>query len=460
MRIKLDNPLYLNEISAALNAINLYHSNIAIEHLTTDSRELETGDLFIPLKGSKYDGEAFVEDCLKRGGICLTTKKRNNCITVTDTEKALLHLANYYKTKLSKLKHTVAITGSVGKTTTKEILKELCSAAYKTYATKDNQNNQIGLPLTILSAPKDTEILILEMGMNHSGEISKLSKCANPDIAVITKIGTAHIGNLGSRENIAKAKLEILDGMKDGKLIIPDGEPLLSDVKNSYVFSLKNKTAYIYINNNEGNLTIHTSYGYIQLKTDLQGDAITECLCAAVSAALLAEVGFEQLKCGFLRISDNISRQKIISCKKFDILADYYNASYESVISSLDLLSKLKNYSSKGALLGSIYELGNEAHKIHYKIGEYAAKLRLDNLFIFGEYYNDVFCGAVSGGMPEDKIFITKDTTDFENAAMLISKHSLKNEIILFKASHAVNLGRVIEHLQTLESYGEEKAIE
>lgn len=456
MRIKLDIPLYLNEISAALNAINLYHSNVVVEYLTTDSRKLEIGDLFIPLKGERHNGEDFVEECLQKGGICITTKRRSNCITVTDTEEALLRLANYYKTKYRKLKHTVAITGSVGKTTTKEILKKLCSATYKTYATKDNQNNQIGLPLTILSAPKDTEILILEMGMNHSGEISRLSKCATPDIAVITKIGTAHIGNLDSRENIARAKLEIVDGTKDCKLVIPYGEPLLNDVKNAYTFSTKHKNAYIYINNNEGNLTICTSDSCVNVKTDLLGDAITECLCAATVAALLSEVNLKQIKDELSFISNDISRQKFISFGVFDVLADYYNASYESVISSLDFLSTLKKYSSKGALLGSIYELGDKANKIHYNIGVYAAKSRLDNLFIFGEYANDVFNGAVSGGMAKEKIYIIEDTTDFEKAAVLIKKHSIKNEIILFKASHAVNLGRVVEHLQKIVSNREE----
>ena len=425
-----------------------------------NSKELEPGDLFIPLMGTRYNGENFVKECLLKGGICLTTERRNNCITVIDTEEALLSLASYYKSKLSKLKYTVAITGSVGKTTTKEILKRLCSATYKTHATKDNQNNQIGLPLTILSAPKDTEILILEMGMNHSGEISRLSKCATPDISIITKIGTAHIGNLGSKERIAKAKLEIVDGMKEAKLVIPYDEPLLHSINNVYTFSTKNKSAYIYINNNEGNLTILTPYGYINTKTDLQGDAIAECISAATSAALLTEVDFEQLKSSFSLISSDICRQKLIHCDKFDILADCYNASYESVISSLDLLSRHKNYSSKGALLGSIYELGDEAHRIHYSIGVYAAKCRLDNLFILGEYAYDIFNGAVENGMDEDKIFITEDARDFENAAMLIKKHALKNEIILFKASHAVNLGRVIEHLQRGENNQEDNSIE
>ncbi len=456
MRIKLAIPLYLNEISAAINTINLYHSNVAIEYLTTDSRKLKPGDLFIPLKGKNHDGESFVGDCLQRGGICLTRQKRDNCILIKNAEEALLSLAHYYKKKLTKLKYTVAITGSVGKTTTKEILKKICSNSYKTHATEDNKNNQLGLPITILSAPCDTELLILEMGMNHSGEISKLSKCSNPDIAIITKIGTAHIGNLGSRENIARAKLEILEGMKDGKLIIPYDEPLLKRVKNAYTFSVKSNRSDVYIYNNEGNLTIGINGICINTKTDFQGIASMECLCAAIASANLLGINPANTKNEISKISSNILRQSYISFDKFTVLADYFNASYESVISSLELLAELKGYKVKSALLGSIYELGDKSKEIHFNIGEYAAKLNLDHLFIISEYAKDIFCGALSGGMSKENIFVNEDIQDTKTTAKQIKTHSLNNEIILFKASHAVDLGRVIVDLQDLDSKEED----
>lgn len=450
MRIKLAIPLYLNEISAAINATNLYHTNIPIEYISTDSREITSSDLFIPLKGKRFNGEDYIEDCLKKGAVCITEKRRDNCLYVKNAENALLALANYYKIKLKKLKKTVAITGSVGKTTTKEMLKIICSQSFKTFATLENMNNTIGVPLSILSAPKDTEILILELGMNHLGEISKLSKCASPDIGVITNIGSAHIGNLGSRENIAAAKLEILDGMKKPRLVIPYDEHLLSEQKNALTFSTKSERADVYIYNNEGNIFLKTESVEADVNFAPRGDAALNCLCAAVAAAAEIGIPLHLIKSAISLISSDILRQRMILVDDLTILADYYNASFESIVSSIDLLNSYTEYKYRSILLGSVYELGDKSEEIHRNIGAYAAKARPHRLFIIGEYVNAILEGALSCGMKEENIFVNNSLSAPKTTAMQIAKNCTDGELILFKASHRADLGRIVECLKEI----------
>ena len=248
MRIKLGIPLELSEVvEATRGRLNEKCHKSKIKFLSTDTRELEPGDLFVALRGERYDGNDFIKYAKERGAITLGDDISADILTKFGNA-SLLFLASYFKNKLKRLKYTIAITGSVGKTTTKEFTKILLSTQYSVHSTPQNYNNLIGMPLTLLSAPADTEILILEMGMNRLGEISQMSKCAKPDIALITNIGTAHIGNLGSKENISKAKKEIFDGMTDGEKIIPYGEELLSNIENATYFSTVYEDADVFIN--------------------------------------------------------------------------------------------------------------------------------------------------------------------------------------------------------------------
>ncbi|MBQ8321046.1 MAG: UDP-N-acetylmuramoyl-tripeptide--D-alanyl-D-alanine ligase [Clostridia bacterium] len=449
MRIRLDIPLKLSEIKDAICA----EGNITedtVSHIVTDSRECFSGDLFIALCGRDDNGEHYVRDAALKGAYIITTQSIDDALTVSDTLLALLELAKYYKSKLKKLKYTVAITGSVGKTTTKEFLKIICDGKYKTHATRGNENNLLGVPLTILCADADTEILILEMGMNHIGEISLLSRCAAPDISVITNIGTAHIGILKSRDNIAKAKLEIKDGMKGGRLILPYGEELLYEQERAHYFSSKSKDADIYIIYKEGNVTVFDKDGYYTAPFKPTGEHNLECLCAAVLAAEDADISKDIIARQISLISCENTRQTIIPLNKFYILADYYNASYESVRAALDQLLSLEGYTVKSALLGTVLELGDMSEEIHIKIGRYAAKKNLNNLYLYGEYAKSIREGAIDAGYPENKIFINENRDDPRRTALQISRNGTEGEIILFKASNAVRLGKVLEELKSI----------
>ena len=231
MRIKTEYPLYISSIAHILKA-NLKF-NTKINAITTDSRECEKDDLFFALSGENFDGVDFIDEAKFKGAYTVSSSKKSD-FTVSNTESALLSVASAYK-QIVNPKYTIAVTGSVGKTTVKDFVNSLLSEVMKTHKTEKNFNNIIGLSHTLLSAKKGTDALVCELGMNHRGEIDELSRAIHPDISIITNIGTAHIGNLGSQEEIAKAKLEIENGMHGGKTIIKDDEVLLSEIGRAHV---------------------------------------------------------------------------------------------------------------------------------------------------------------------------------------------------------------------------------
>ena len=197
MRIKLSFSITKDFITRSISPVSSLNKNLTITHISTDTRNISKGDLFFALKGDRFDGERFINDAIIKGAYTVSSKYNSASFLVNDTKEALMELARNYKSMVSP-KYTIAITGSVGKTTTKEITASLLSSKYNVHKTEKNYNNELGVAFTILSLPKNTDILIAECGMNHFGELSKISKMLLPDIAVITKIGTAHIGNLGS----------------------------------------------------------------------------------------------------------------------------------------------------------------------------------------------------------------------------------------------------------------------
>ena len=212
-------PITLKSVAQAVNGkiSDEKYNDVVIENITTDTRKISEGDLFIPLKGENFDGHKFIEQAFEKGALCClsaeNTESEKAVIYVSDTRKALRDLAEYYISLFDI--PVVGITGSVGKTTTKDMIASVLMQKYNVLKTEGNFNNEIGLPLTVFKITEDTQVAVLEMGMNSFGEIHNLSKIAKPDIAVITNVGVSHIENLGSREGILKAKCEIFDFMKD-----------------------------------------------------------------------------------------------------------------------------------------------------------------------------------------------------------------------------------------------------
>ena len=395
MRIKLGMPLMLSEIAGMVGE-EKPALDTEITHISTDTRELFSGDLFIVQPG----GEIYLDDAIKMGAVVLS--ERN----------FLLELAGEYIKNLPYILYRIGITGSVGKTTTKEMLKGILQKRYKVHANEGNFNNHIGMPMSILSAPPDTEILIMEMGMNHIGEIKVLSECLRPNIAVITNVGTSHIGNLGSRENIAQAKLEILSGMDSGVLFVPYDEPLLSSQPGAInVYSESRK-------------------------------AMERNISMAISVAEFIGLHHPEL----LSISTENIRQKMVFKKNHCFLADYYNSSYESVLALIESAREDKQYPKHALVLGDILELGEYCRDIHYRVGKLVKPLDFEHLFLLGEYAEFIYRGALENRFNKDKIFINSNLDRPDITAEQIKANCDKDELILMKASRGVRLERILDY--------------
>ena len=448
MRVVLSIPQEFLDVLSSIGGI--FYGNIKhkfVNAICTDSRECQDGDLFFALKGEHYDGNFFIKDIIERGGIPVGPGTTTFGIKTDSGNSALLNFAKFYKGRLPCLKYTVAITGSVGKTTTKEFLKILALQRYKTHSTRENLNNEVGVPITMLSAPADTEVLICELGMNHSGEIKVLSNTVCPNIAIITKIGSAHIGNLGSIENIAKAKLEVTSGL-NGRLIIPYDEPLLkSEHQNSLTHSARSKNAsFATLKNSFGLLELYQNGDLLEIiDYQFSGNHLYECLAAAACAAINMAIPQEKIKDGIKKIKEDSFRHKIYQSPiGFYILDDSYNASFDSVIAAADLLKTINGYSQKNVLLGDILELGDKSEEIHESIGSAIAEYNFDNLFIIGNFAHHIAKGALDKGFSKNKIFVNQDIHSPEITSSVILQNVRPNGILLIKASHKMNMGRII----------------
>ena len=434
-----------------------------------DTRTIKKGDTYIGIKGEKFDGSSFWKDALNNGAETVIInniklneieeyKKQNkNIIQVEDTIKAIGEMASY-KMKIQKEKYNlkvVGVTGSVGKTSTKDIIANVLSEKYKVLKTEGNNNNHIGLPLTILRL-QDEEVAVIEMGMNHLGEISYLTKIAKPDIAVITNIGTSHIGNLGSRENILKAKLEILEGMEKKKIVINNDNDLLNKwyLKNKgdieiHTFGIKNESEFkaknIKLEENSSEFTCENKNEKINIEVPVGGEHfILNALCGLTVGKLL-NLNNEEIKNGIKGFKLTAKRMEINHLKNnITIINDSYNASYESMKASI---SNLKNMhgTRKIAVLGDMFELGDFSEKLHREVGTEIYKNKIDKLYLVGNYAKFISDEAKKEGYAKENILY------FENKEDLLKdlKSNLQNgDVVLIKASNGMRLFEVAEILE------------
>lgn len=419
--------------------------------ICTDSREIYGGEIFIGLRGEKYDGSVFINK-IKNSALCSIGSLGSDAdITLADTVSSLLHIAYAYK-KLLPIKKTIAITGSVGKTTTKNLTAKLMSFKYRVHSTYKNLNNEIGVPFTILSAPADTEMLILEAGMNHIGELERISLSAEPDISVITKIGTAHIGNLGSREKIADAKLEILSGMKRKFALIPYGEELLSKKIECFktISTCDNDATYKLLRTAEEEFVFKSHGSEFKIKASgikSAGFHVSECLAFALASYSELGASVTELTDAIGNIDFNSLSNRVV-VNGLQIINDSYNSSPEATEEALKALSLEKG--KKSALIGDMLELGDFSRELHFKIGLTASQCGLDKLYLLGAFAKDVYNGAVCGGFDKNRIFVNEDAESPEITAEQIRNHS-SSDVILFKASRKIKLERIINILKKAE---------
>ena len=450
----------IHEMVGGLNPITDWES-VNIEGVSIDSRKVTTNHLFIPLRGEQVDGHDYVEKAIS-GGAAAALWQRDvpnpptnlPIIMVENTEVALQELARAYRKQL-KVK-VIGVTGSNGKTTTKDMTAALLGTTYKVHKTSGNYNNHLGLPLTILSISEDTDVAVLEMGMSGRGEIEFLSKLAKPDIAIITNIGESHLLDLGSREEIANAKLEIITGLAEGGTLIYNGdEPLLRDkvegqLNHLHVLSFgRTGTNDLYATSIQQGVK-HTSYNIAGVlvgsyEIPVLGNHNVMNALAAMLVAKELKVEPSKMCEGLASVRlTNMRMEMVEGANGEKIINDAYNASPTSMRAAIELMEGLSGFNRKLLVLGDMLELGIQEQEFHSKIGEQISKEKIDKVFTFGPLAEHIAIGA-------RKNFAVEDVLSFQDKESLIEelkKQIEPNDLILVKASRGMRLEEVAQALQ------------
>ncbi len=442
--------LTLREIAQKLGTVCPVDAEIT--EISTDTRKLPEGCLFLALRGKKFDGHHFVRQALESGAVAAVTDVQIEnlpCLVVKDTGKALLAIANLYRNKFNI--PIVAVTGSVGKTTTKELIACVLSEKYNTLKTEANLNNEIGMPKTLLNLTSQHGAAVLEMGMNHFGEISNMTNSAEPTIAVITNIGFSHVENLGSQEGIKKAKLEILEGMKaDAPLVTNADDKLLCTLKSElsrpvYTFSTQGNpadvsaedikeengvTTFTICHDGKKSLAVLPAVGEHNVKNAL----------AAYLVGTLAGMNEQEILCGLAKYQPTGMRQNIMEKNGQIIIADCYNASPDSMQAGLNVLGNYLADGRKIAVLGDMLELGKMSETLHSRVGEMVKNAGIDMLFCYGTESRKI---AEHAG-EKVQIFCTDSP---EILTQKLRETVQEGDVLLFKASHGMHLENIITNL-------------
>ena len=455
----------IEDILKATNGILINgEKKLVCKNFSKDSRIIQENDTYIGIKGENFDGSKFWKEALLAGAQCVIVEniefnkediekfKEKTIVKVENTLEALYQIARL-KRDLYNIP-VIAITGSVGKTSTKDIIANVVSQKYKTLKTEGNNNNNIGLPFTILKL-ENHEAMVLEMGMNHFGEISLLTSIAKPNICVITNIGTSHIGNLGSRENILKAKLEILEGCENPTVIINNDNDLLHNwyEKNAKNFNIKTygiqensdfNATNIIVQESSSEFTCKIQNEEEKVKVPVGGEHfILNSLCAIAVADVLKIPedkiikGIESFKLTKKRMDINELPSGI------KIINDAYNASFESMKVALKFLAESKG-ARKIAVLGDMFELGDFSKELHEKVGSQVAKNQIDILICSGENSKNIANQAEKEGLKKEQIYYLEQK---EQILELLKNITKAGDVILFKASNGMKFYELAEKI-------------
>lgn len=431
------------------------------EDFCRDSREIKENDIYLGIKGETINGSIFFEEAFEKGAkgailqdIEITKEqiqKYENkfIIIVKNTIEAMQKIAEY-KRNLYNIP-VITITGSVGKTSTKDMVASVVSKQFNTLKTEGNYNNHIGVPLTIFRL-KNEEAMVVEMGMNHLGEISTLTKIAKPTVTVITNVGTAHIGNLGSRENILKAKLEILEGLEpNGYIVINNDNDLLhkwylenKEKYNIITYGIENKSDYMAENivSKEDGSTYTLKGTNQEIKVPVGGNHFVQNSLCAIAVGSIFKMPLEKMAKGIYEFELTKKRMDIITLQNnITVINDYYNANYDSMKAALEYLGNLKE-KRKIAVLGDMLELGDYSKELHEKVGEEVVKNKIDILITVGKEAKQI--AKISEGKIKGIIECNTNEEAIEN----INKIKQENDAILLKASNGMHFGEILEGIR------------
>ncbi|KXB64453.1 UDP-N-acetylmuramoyl-tripeptide--D-alanyl-D-alanine ligase [Parvimonas sp. KA00067] len=441
------------------NLVTTSMKDVIVEGVSTDTRDIKLHNLFIPLVGAKYDGHTFTFDAIKKGAIATLWDKNHptpyldaGIIVVDDTLKAYQKLANsYLKATKSKV---IGITGSNGKTGTKDILASILEENFRVHKTAKNLNNEIGVPKTIMEMNLDDEAIVLEMGMERFGEISVLTNIANPDIAVITNIGDSHLLELGTKENIARAKFEILEGLKpDGIFIFNNDDDILREVIREYSISQR----VIKIGTREDSDVIirpirsdesgsSFSIGEYAYSIPFIGKHQIYNVSVAITIAGLLGMDYASIVKGLSKVKLTGMRMELMHLPSFDVLNDCYKSNPQSLMSCIETVYTMKGYKNKILILSDMLELGENEEKLHFNVGEKIDRDRIDYVICVGDLAKEIYNGA-------NRNFNVKNLFYFETKGEVIEKVReiiSEDTLIMVKGSRGMKLEEIIEKLKEI----------
>ena len=415
------------------------HSSVSI-----DTRSLKPKDIFFAIKGPNFDGNNFALDAIKKGASYVISdnstisKKSDKIIYVDNAIKALQKLANYHRRKLNT--KIIAITGSNGKTTSKELILNVLKSKYKTTATKGNLNNHLGVPLSLLEINENTDFGIIEMGANHINEISQLCKIAEPNFGYITNFGNAHLEGFGSIEGVIKGKSELYNYLINNKSLIFNNSEnikqtsLINNYKNTYSFGINSESNCI-INKSDSENSLNVSYQNKIIKSTIYGDYNFENICIAIAIGEYFEVDFKNIKQGIESYLPDNNRSQISIKNNNTIILDAYNANPTSMSLALESFKKT-NYKNKMIIVGDMFELGKDSNHYHQEIINELEKINDCIIYIVGEYF-----------------YKTKHSDRIESFSTIkelinnLSKTNISNYSILIKGSRGMQLEKIIEFI-------------
>lgn len=438
-------------------------SDLEIAGVAIDSRKIEKGFLFVPIKGARVDGHDFIEQVMKKQALSTLSEHVLEgadypYILVDSTEQALKDLARFYRSQLD-LK-VIGITGSVGKTSTKELIASVLSQKYHVLKTEGNYNNEIGLPLTIFRLTEEDEIAVLEMGIDHFGEMHRLADIARPDISVITNIGYAHLENLGTREGILKAKAEMFDHLQPESCVLLNGDDdmlrTVTDVHGQKPVFFGIDTAAPVFASHITNKGLKGTHCTIQLpacgtypettihaEIPIPGKHMVYNALAGAYIGHLFGLTASEIEAGIHALQPVTGRNNLIETEYLTILDDCYNANPASMRASIDVLSLASGH--RTAIMGDMKELGEDEEKLHFETGEYAARKGIDQIICIGPLAESMYKGAKNIASGNTVLYYQDKEAFLSELPSLFSK----GDAILIKASNSMKFSEIVEALKS-----------
>ncbi|MCR1898017.1 UDP-N-acetylmuramoyl-tripeptide--D-alanyl-D-alanine ligase [Irregularibacter muris] len=450
-----------NEIIRAVEG-NLIHDaeGETISGICIDSRRVKKGDLFIAIKGENFDGHEFIHHAIESGAsACIISdpNKRNknaDMILVENTLTALQKLAFHYRKKFTI--PFIAITGSSGKTTTKDMIAAVLSQKYDVLKTQGNYNNEIGLPLTLFQLEPHHEIAVIEMGMSDLGEISTLVHMVYPDIAVITNIGLTHIENLGTQEKIFEAKKEILETLGTNHIALLNGDDQYLQGINSEKYRVAHigiegkklglKASNIIKDQKEVAFSVEEGRKNIgNFKLSLPGIHNIYNGLMAIYIGKHFNLSQQEIQQGLDRFKPSQMRMDIFKAGEIEVINDVYNANPDSMNAALQVLRDFNKSSRKIAILGDMLEMGDWSKKAHVEIGHYVSKMGIEVLLTLGEYSSYYIQGARNGGMPKNRTLAFSSNSE---VIEYLTSFIENGDVFLVKGSRGLKMEKIVNFLQ------------